>query len=125
MLSSVQSHSGPSVDLAIFTLHLTGVSSLLGAINFDILPPSLFIFNYENYDVVLAFNYCCFGFTPSFLFIPYSSFFVISSQIKSCGSLKFKANYSNKSKNDIEETNNSADPDLKSKPPKDPKKKPD
>jgi cytochrome c oxidase subunit 1 len=33
-LSSVQSHSGPSVDLAIFTLHLTGVSSLLGAINF-------------------------------------------------------------------------------------------
>lgn len=33
-LSSVQSHSGPSVDLAIFALHLSGVSSLLGAINF-------------------------------------------------------------------------------------------
>jgi cytochrome c oxidase subunit 1 len=33
-LSSIQSHSGPSVDLAIFALHLSGISSLLGAINF-------------------------------------------------------------------------------------------
>jgi cytochrome c oxidase subunit 1 len=33
-LAGIQSHSGPSVDLAIFTLHLAGVSSLLGAINF-------------------------------------------------------------------------------------------
>ena len=33
-LSGVQSHSGPSVDLAIFALHLTSISSLLGAINF-------------------------------------------------------------------------------------------
>jgi cytochrome c oxidase subunit 1 len=33
-LAGVQSHSGPSVDLAIFALHLAGVSSLLGAINF-------------------------------------------------------------------------------------------
>ena len=33
-LSGVQSHSGPSVDLAIFALDLSGVSSLLGAINF-------------------------------------------------------------------------------------------
>ena len=33
-LSSIGSHSGPSVDLAIFALHLTSVSSLLGAINF-------------------------------------------------------------------------------------------
>jgi cytochrome c oxidase subunit 1 len=33
-LSSVQSHSGPSVDLAIFGLHLAGISSLLGAMNF-------------------------------------------------------------------------------------------
>lgn len=103
MLSSVQSHSGPSVDLAIFTLHLTGVSSLLGSINFG--PPSLLIFNYENFDVTNAFNYCCFGFI--------------------CGSLKLKANYSSKSKNDIEETKSSADPDPKSQPPKDPKKKPD
>jgi len=33
-LAGLQSHSGPSVDLAIFALHLSGVSSLLGAINF-------------------------------------------------------------------------------------------
>ena len=33
-LSSTQSHSGPSVDLAIFALHLSGISSLLGAMNF-------------------------------------------------------------------------------------------
>jgi len=33
-LSSVLAHSGPSVDLAIFSLHLSGVSSILGAINF-------------------------------------------------------------------------------------------
>ncbi|KAH0446566.1 hypothetical protein IEQ34_024600 [Dendrobium chrysotoxum] len=30
----LQSHSGPSVDLAIFALHLSGISSLLGAVNF-------------------------------------------------------------------------------------------
>jgi len=33
-LSGLQSHSGPSVDMAIFALHLSGVSSLLGAVNF-------------------------------------------------------------------------------------------
>lgn len=33
-LSGIQSHSGPSVDLAIFALHLSGISSLLGALNF-------------------------------------------------------------------------------------------
>nr|YP_009867821.1 cytochrome oxidase subunit I [Nemania diffusa]QKG05020.1 cytochrome oxidase subunit I [Nemania diffusa] len=33
VLSGVQSHSGPSVDLAIFALHLSGISSLLGAVN--------------------------------------------------------------------------------------------
>lgn len=33
-LSGIQSHSGPSVDLSIFALHLSGISSLLGAINF-------------------------------------------------------------------------------------------
>ena len=33
-MSGIQSHSGPSVDLAIFALHLSGISSLLGAINF-------------------------------------------------------------------------------------------
>jgi len=33
-LSGIQSHSGPSVDLAIFAIHLSGISSLLGAMNF-------------------------------------------------------------------------------------------
>ena len=33
-LSAIQSHSGPSVDLAIFGLHLSGISSILGAMNF-------------------------------------------------------------------------------------------
>ena len=33
-LAGLASHSGPSVDLTIFRLHLAGVSSILGAINF-------------------------------------------------------------------------------------------
>jgi cytochrome c oxidase subunit 1 len=33
-LSSIQSHSGGSVDIAIFSLHIAGISSILGAINF-------------------------------------------------------------------------------------------
>ena len=33
-LSSVPAHSGPSVDFVIFSLHLSGISSLFGAINF-------------------------------------------------------------------------------------------
>jgi cytochrome c oxidase subunit 1 len=33
-LSGLASHSGPSVDLAIFALHLSGISSMLGAMNF-------------------------------------------------------------------------------------------
>jgi len=33
-LSSIQAHSGASVDLVIFSLHLSGLSSMLGAINF-------------------------------------------------------------------------------------------
>ena len=33
-LSSVEAHSGCSVDLAIFSLHLAGASSILGAVNF-------------------------------------------------------------------------------------------
>jgi len=33
-LSSVQAHSGPSVDLVIFSLHLSGAASILGSINF-------------------------------------------------------------------------------------------
>jgi cytochrome c oxidase subunit 1 len=33
-LSNVEGHPGPSVDMAIFALHLAGASSILGAINF-------------------------------------------------------------------------------------------
>jgi len=33
-LSSIESHSGGSVDFAIFSLHIAGASSILGAINF-------------------------------------------------------------------------------------------
>lgn len=33
-LSGIQAHSSPSVDLGIFAIHLTSISSLLGAINF-------------------------------------------------------------------------------------------
>ena len=43
-LSGIQSHSGPSVDLAIFALHLSGISSLLGAMNL-ILIWHIFAFN--------------------------------------------------------------------------------
>src|ERR1700710_1063312 len=32
-LAGVQAHSGGSVDLAIFALHLSGISSMLGAMN--------------------------------------------------------------------------------------------
>ncbi len=32
-LTGTQSHSGGSVDLAVFSLHLSGVSSILGACN--------------------------------------------------------------------------------------------
>jgi len=33
-LSTGISHSGPSVDMAILSLHIAGLSSLMGAINF-------------------------------------------------------------------------------------------
>ena len=33
-LAGIEAHSGPSVDLGIFSIHMAGVSSLLGAINF-------------------------------------------------------------------------------------------
>lgn len=35
-LSSIEYHAGPSVDFAIFSLHIAGISSLTGAINFFI-----------------------------------------------------------------------------------------
>nr|YP_002836168.1 cytochrome c oxidase subunit I [Geisha distinctissima]ACI28652.1 cytochrome c oxidase subunit I [Geisha distinctissima] len=33
-LSAQEAHSGPSVDLTIFSLHIAGISSIMGAINF-------------------------------------------------------------------------------------------
>jgi len=49
-LSSVQSHSGPSVDLAIFALHLSGISSLLGAMNLNFIRLNRYIFVFiKNY----------------------------------------------------------------------------
>lgn len=33
-LAAISAHSGGAVDFAIFSLHLSGLSSLLGAINF-------------------------------------------------------------------------------------------
>ena len=76
-LSGIQSHSGPSVDLAIFALHLSGVSSLLGAINLKLL-----ILNSKNYNVSVLntgrLNSRCF--------------------LSTKGSLILKANYSSKSK---------------------------
>jgi len=55
-LSGVQSHSGPSVDLAIFALHLSGVSSLLGAMNFIVRGAGYLVklFNNLYFSIVLA-----------------------------------------------------------------------
>lgn len=43
-LSAIQSHSGPSVDLAIFALHISGISSLLGAMNLNLIRHRLVVF---------------------------------------------------------------------------------
>ena len=55
-LSSVQSHSGPSVDLAIFALHLSGISSLLGAMN---LMRHIFVFMSWKNSISLFFTFKC------------------------------------------------------------------
>ena len=83
MLSGVQSHSGPSVDLAIFALHLSGVSSLLGAINFWFVFSLKKFFYYENYKVADKFNY--YGLPGGFNYYG--------------GSLTLRANYSSQSNN--------------------------
>lgn len=59
-LSGIQSHSGPSVDLAIFGLHLSGVSSLLGAMNL-ILIRHVFIFRSWKNSISLNLNICYFS----------------------------------------------------------------
>jgi cytochrome c oxidase subunit 1 len=40
-LTGVQSHSGGSVDLAVFSLHLSGISSMLGFKRARLLPLNL------------------------------------------------------------------------------------
>lgn len=52
-LSSIQSHSGPSVDLAIFTLHLTGISSLLGSINFIVTIANMRTIGIKTHKMIL------------------------------------------------------------------------
>ena len=63
-LSGVQSHSGPSVDLAIFGLHLSGISSLLGAINLAFIwYIGFFRINFASY--LSIFNMCNLWFKSS------------------------------------------------------------
>lgn len=59
-LSGIQSHSGPSVDLAIFALHLSGISSLLGAMN--LIWHVFLLLGWKNpISPVLFFNKCFFN----------------------------------------------------------------
>ncbi len=55
-LSGIQSHSGPSVDLAIFALHLSGISSLLGAMN---LNRHVFVFTSWKNSISFKSTYKC------------------------------------------------------------------
>jgi len=50
-LSSAEAHSGSSVDFSIFALHLAGVSSIAGAINFIVSA-----FNMKSRGVFLNIN---------------------------------------------------------------------
>lgn len=47
-LSSNLSHAGPSVDLSIFSLHIAGISSIIGSINFISTIINIKIYNIEN-----------------------------------------------------------------------------
>nr|YP_010480567.1 cytochrome c oxidase subunit I [Nasonia vitripennis]UVN15292.1 cytochrome oxidase subunit 1 [Nasonia vitripennis] len=47
-LSSNLSHSGPSVDLSIFSLHIAGISSIMGSINFITTVMNMKIYKIEN-----------------------------------------------------------------------------
>jgi len=96
-LSGIQSHSGPSVDLAIFALHLSGISSLLGAINLTFIG-HLFLLRVNYASYINKFNQYVFG-----------------SKTKS--SLSLKANYSSKSNG-----GGGPDPDMEPEKPKPEKK---
>ncbi|KAF5868391.1 putative cytochrome c oxidase subunit [Botrytis fragariae] len=76
VLQGVQSHSGPSVDLAIFALHLSGISSLLGAINLTFIG-HLFLLRVNYASYINKFN-----------------LYVLKGGSKTKSSLSLKANYS-------------------------------
>lgn len=88
----MQSHSGPSVDLAIFALHLSGVSSLLGAINF------WWLFDFNTF---LFFNY--YGLSLDMFSLNLANSSVFNSETK--------FNLENESEN-----NNDLDPDPEREP---------
>nr|BDG58014.1 cytochrome c oxidase subunit 1 [Bombus yezoensis] len=55
-LSSYLFHSSPSVDIAIFSLHMTGISSIIGSLNFIV--TIMFMKNYSlNYDQINLFSW--------------------------------------------------------------------
>lgn len=55
-LSSYLFHSSPSVDIAIFSLHVTGISSIIGSLNFIV--AIILIKNFSlNYDQITLFSW--------------------------------------------------------------------
>nr|DBA43781.1 TPA_asm: COX1 [Bombus opulentus] len=55
-LSSYLFHSSPSVDIAIFSLHMTGISSIIGSLNFIV--TIMMMKNYSlNYDQINLFSW--------------------------------------------------------------------
>ena len=78
VLAGVQSHSGPSVDLAIFALHLAGVSSLLGSINFGLLLALLLIPWIIYYIIYIIFHIVYYVTAFSFLLVKDERFIMLS-----------------------------------------------
>lgn len=141
MLSGVQSHSGPSVDLAIFALHLSGVSSLLGAINFGLGLPLLLTTWIIYYIIYIVYDIVYYITVFSSLPINHESFTMLAKSNDSDtesneynGDERFAENedgendeeneIDNKSKNDNEENELEPEEDPK-KPEKSSGKKPD
>ena len=122
-LSGVQSHSGPSVDLAIFALHLSGVSSLLGAINFGLKLPLLLIqlmIYYIIYILYLgAISVYYFRVFP-FLFIKDKSFTVLAksngSDLESNGDTDEEFDNENDQENEFSLDNDSKNDNEENKP---------
>jgi cytochrome c oxidase subunit 1 len=53
-LSAIVGHSGPAVDFAIFGLHLAGLSSLLGAINFLVTIWNMRIKGFDFFELLFS-----------------------------------------------------------------------